>query len=159
MANLNINGSVYVGGSLTDNFLTPSGWKTITNYFAEIYDTGWKKIPGTTNTSSTKMLYRIKNSICFVHLASYGGFTLPLYNASHTKADVKVCTMPLICSPDNEISWIANPVDYSGFAVQLRLNTAGEFHGCTLGGSSAKSYWSFFASYPLTFERGDVANI
>ena len=158
MANLNINGSVYVGGALTDNFSTPSGWKAITNYFAEIYDTGWKNIPGATNTSNTAMRYRIKNGTCFLHLNSYGGFTLPQYNSTHPKADIKICTLPGILRPDYEISWIANPIDYSGYAVHIRLNTAGELHGCTLGGNQNKNYWHFFGSYPIAYDRSD-ANI
>lgn len=158
MANLNINGSMHVGGALTDNFSTPSGWKRITNYFAEIYDTGWKQIPGGKNASNVTMLYRIKNGTCYLHINSYGVITLPQYNNTHTNADVKICTLPSILRPDYEISWIANPADYSGYAVQIRLNTAGEIHGCTLGGNQNKSYWHFFGSYPITYERSD-ANI
>lgn len=162
MANLNVKGSVNITGSLTKDFKGSYARKV--DVMDQVNDTGWMELHGspwmqygdggtiTTNSvrdfGSQYAKFRVVNNICYLAILD-NSTTIPVWHEGQTITGLYLGTLPYIITPSYTMSWLANPVDSTGYEVQVGLETNGQLHAVCLGGSRPKYVFRFYGSFPI----------
>lgn len=162
MANLNVKGSVNITGSLTKDFKGSYARKV--DVMDQVNDTGWMELHGslwmqygdggtiTTNSvrdfGSQYAKFRVVNNICYLALLNTST-AVPVWHEGQNITGLYLGTLPYIITPSYTMSWLANPVDSTGYEVQVGLETNGQLHAVCLGGSRTKSNFRLYTSFPL----------
>lgn len=162
MANLNVKGSVNITGSLTKAFKGP--YARTVDVMDQVNDTGWMELTGSpwiqygdggtiTNSSirdfnDNYAKFRVVNNICYLAILDTST-TVPLWHEGQTITGLYLGTLPYIITPSYTMSWLANPVDSTGYEVQVGLETNGRLHAVCLGGSRPKTIFRFYGSFPI----------
>lgn len=162
MTNLNVKGSVNITGSLTKDFKGSYARKV--DVMDQVNDTGWMELHGspwmqygdggtiTTNSvrdfGSQYAKFRVVNNICYLALLNTST-AVPVWHEGQTITGLYLGTLPYIITPSYTMSWLANPVDSTGYEVQVGLETNGQLHAVCLGGSRPKYVFRFYGSFPI----------
>ena len=162
MANLNVKGSVNITGSLTKACKGP--YARTVDVMDQVNDTGWMELTGSpwmqygdggtiTNSSirdfnDNYAKFRVVNNICYLAILDTST-TVPVWHEGQTITGLYLGTLPYIITPSSTMSWLANPVDSTGYEVQVGLETNGQLHAVCLGGSRTKSNFRLYTSFPL----------
>ena len=167
MANLNINGSVSImsdvkiSGSLTRDQV-PSFVRNV-DIMSQVNDTGWMELKGSPfmaygdggvitetsirNFNNNYAKFRIVNNICYLAIYEYGT-KIPVWIEGSSVSGLYLGILPRIICPKISMKWLANPMDSSGYEVQVTINTNGKIDAIGLGGKT-KNIFCLYTSFPL----------
>ena len=168
MANLNIKGSVKISGSLKRE--TIYGFARDVDIMSQVNDTGWMELKGSpfmaygdggtiTNSSirdfnANYAKFRIVNNICYLAIHEYGT-KIPVWVEGSSVSGLYLGTLPRVIMPKIAMKWLADPMDSSGYEVQVTINTNGKVDAISLGGKT-KNTFCLYTSFPLDMFDYDV---
>lgn len=171
MANLNVKGSVNITGSLTGDFNIIYGRKV--DVMDQINDTGWLEIPGspwigsktigpgglndfgTPDEGRSYAKFRVVNNIVYLHILNKESKNIPIWIEGQTITGLQLGALPKPLWPSHHLRFLADPVDSSGYEVQVSVNANnGKLEAVCLGGSKIKNVMSLCASYPIDIQYG-----
>lgn len=171
MANLNINGSVSIAGSLTKDFNIIYGRKV--DVMDQINDTGWLEIPGSPWIGSKTLgpgglddfgihdggksyaKFRVVNNIVYLHIFDNQSKNIPIWREGQTTTGLQLGALPEPLWPSHHLRFLADPVDSSGYEIQVSVNANnGKIEAVCLGGSKIKNAMSLCTSYPIDIQYG-----
>ena len=91
--------------------------------------------------------FRIVNNICYLAIHEYGT-KLPVWVEGSTISGLYLGILPRIIWPKIPMKWLADPMDSSGYEVQVTINTNGKIDAIGLGGKT-KNTFCLYTSFPL----------
>lgn len=161
MANLNINGSVEIAGTLHGTYT--GTYCTDMDSISSVYDSGWLELPNSPwlnkdyprGFGNNYSKFRVINNIVFINISMRSGISIPVWKEGSNIAYPCFGIMPIVLRPSCTYKWLANPIDSSGYEISVALDPiTGKITALCLGGSKPKTYMEFCTSYPTDNYEG-----